>query len=330
MSPAAHRPPAARTPAKDTAGSLLDANVPRASLGESAGDVQRRLLEHRFEIIDLVLVSDAKGRHAGVIDLRDLMATGPSEPISAITRHGWPTALPDADQEIAVNLARAASVPVLPVVDREGTALGCIPPHRLLEVLAREHREDIHRTAGIVHDHGVDHALSGNPMSRARLRLPWLLLGLGLSTFGTVLMASFEHTLQANVAIAFYIPAIVYLADAIGTQSEAIAVRGLSFRDWPIRETLAREIATGALIGLALGLVAFLGILIIVGDSRLALGVGVTLVVAGSLASALGLLLPWLLSRLSLDPAFGSGPVATIIQDVLTLLIYFVVMTALI
>ncbi len=328
MTTAALRLPTPPTPAKDTAGSLLDANVPRASLGETAGDVQRRLLERRFETIDLVLVADAQGQHAGVVDLRDLMAAAPDQPIRAVMRHGWPTILPDADQEIAVNLARAASVPVLPVVDRSGTALGCIPPHRLLEVLAHEHREDIHKTVGIVHDRGAD-ALAGNPVSRARLRLPWLLLGLGLSTFGTLLMASFEHTLKANVAIAFYIPAIVYLADAIGTQSEAIAVRGLSLRDWPLRETLAREIATGTLIGLVLGAVAFLGILFVVGDIRLAVGVGVTLIVAGSLASALGLLLPWLLSRLSLDPAFGSGPMATIIQDVLTLFIYFAVMTAL-
>ena len=46
-----------------------------------------------------------------------------------------------------------------------------------------------------------------------------------------------------------------------------------------------------------------------------------------TLASSLGLLLPWLLSRMGLDPAFGSGPVATIIQDVLTILVYFQVMT---
>jgi magnesium transporter len=41
------------------------------------------------------------------------------------------------------------------------------------------------------------------------------------------------------------------------------------------------------------------------------------------------LLLPWALSRLDVDPAFGSGPVATILQDALTILTYFVVMTAL-
>lgn len=58
-------------------------------------------------------------------------------------------------------------------------------------------------------------------------------------------------------------------------------------------------------------------------------GVGLTLCVAGTLASAIGLLLPWALSRQDIDPAFGSGPVATILQDTLTILAYFVTMMAL-
>jgi len=56
---------------------------------------------------------------------------------------------------------------------------------------------------------------------------------------------------------------------------------------------------------------------------------GISLFAAGTLASFIGLLLPWMLSRVNIDPAFGSGPVATIIQDVLTILIYFWVMTLL-
>jgi magnesium transporter len=64
-------------------------------------------------------------------------------------------------------------------------------------------------------------------------------------------------------------------------------------------------------------------------DPRLAFGVGISLLVAGTLASTIGLVLPWSLSRIRLDPAFGAGPVGTIVQDVLTILLYFVIMTAL-
>jgi magnesium transporter len=62
---------------------------------------------------------------------------------------------------------------------------------------------------------------------------------------------------------------------------------------------------------------------------RLATAVGAAILVAGSVATSCGLLLPWLLAKLGTDPAFGSGPVATVIQDVLSLLIYFVIVGAL-
>jgi magnesium transporter len=148
-----------------------------------------------------------------------------------------------------------------------------------------------------------------------------------MSASATAIMASYEETLRANILVAFFIPALVYITDAVGTQTEAIAVRGLSLRHRPLVYILGSEIMTGALIGLALGVLAVIAIWAAFGSLTVGLGVGISLFFAGTLASGLGLFLPWLLSRLGIDPAFGSGPVATIAQDTLTLLIYFVVMT---
>jgi magnesium transporter len=214
------------------------------------------------------------------------------------------------------------------VVAADGHPLGLIPALALIETLAQEHHEDIHRLAGILRMRAKDrHALDDPPLSRAGRRLPWLLAGLALSTAATALMAGFERALQANVAIAFFIPALVYLADAVGTQTEAIVVRGLSTRMRPLIPLLFSELITGVLIGLPLSILAFLGIWLVFQDFRLAIGVAAALFAASVIASMLGLLLPWLLARSGSDPAFGSGPVATIIQDVLTIAIYFGVMT---
>jgi len=57
----------------------------------------------------------------------------------------------------------------------------------------------------------------------------------------------------------------------------------------------------------------------IFGDARLAAAVSIALLAAGTVATTIGLLLPWALARLGRDPAFGSGPIATIVQDVLSL-----------
>jgi magnesium transporter len=160
-------------------------------------------------------------------------------------------------------------------------------------------------------------------------RLPWLIVGTVGCMLAAGLMATFESTLRADVAVAFFIPGIVYLADAIGTQSEAIAVRGLSFSNTPIPQLLKGELKTGLYLGVALALVVFPFIWLTF-NASMAFAVSVALIFASSVATSIGLLLPLILTRMGRDPAYGSGPVATIVQDLLSLLIYLSVVSLLI
>ena len=107
------------------------------------------------------------------------------------------------------------------------------------------------------------------------------------------------------------------------TQSEAVAVRGLSLSHVGVGRLIGSELRTGVLIGVVLALLAFPMIWLVFGELRLAAAVTLALAGASVVASTLGLLLPWLLARTGADPAYGSGPLATIVQDVLSLLIYF-------
>jgi magnesium transporter len=113
------------------------------------------------------------------------------------------------------------------------------------------------------------------------------------------------------------------MADAVGTQTEAVTVRGLSLSHASIGTLLGGEVRTGLLIGLVLGSAAFVATLIAFADLRLALAVSLSLLCASVLAAGLGLAFPWMLHALGKDPAYGSGPIATVTQDILTLLIYF-------
>jgi magnesium transporter len=314
----------------ESAGSLAVSNVPVAQAEETIGALRDRMLASRFDVIELVIVADPNGRYVGVADVRDVLSRPRETPVAAVLRADWPRVAPDTDQEHAAETATAAGVATLPVVSDNGEIHGCIPATALLRVLGHEHRQDVHRLVGIVHEGALArHALEDPPLRRALRRLPWLLVGLALSALAAAVMAAYERALQANVLIAIFIPSLVYLADAVGTQTEAIAVRGLSLRHRPLRALILNEVATGGLIGLGLAVPALFGVWAMVSDPRIALGVSVSLLVASMLASAIGLVLPWSLSRLRIDPAFGSGPVATIIQDVVTILLYFIVITSL-
>ena len=307
----------------ETVGAHVVASAPRARAEETAAQVLARLAAERSAAVELVLVLDAEGRLEGAVPIAKLFAAGERSTLGQIAERGFPRVTPQTDQEHAASLALHHRVDALPVVDLEGRPLGVMPSQALLQVLRREHVEDLHLLAGIRREASqARHAIEDPPLRRARHRLPWLAAGLGGGALATAAMAAFESTLRAQIAVAFFIPAIVYLADAIGTQSEAIAVRGLSLTRAGIGHLLAGELRTGMLLGAILGLMSFLPVWFFFG-ARLAGAVSSAIFAAGAVAAALGLLLPWWLARAGRDPALGSGPVATVIQDVVSLLVYF-------
>ena len=144
---------------------------------------------------------------------------------------------------------------------------------------------------------------------------------------GADMVGWFEAQLRDKVMLAFFVPGIVYLADAVGTQTETVIVRGLSV-GVGMRQMLRRELWTGVVIGLTLALVAFPIVWGRWGGREVALGVALSLCAACSTATVAAMTLPWVLERVGLDPAFGSGPLATVIQDLLSILLYFAIATA--
>lgn len=296
---------------------------------ETAAEVLARLHAHPAHFSDVVHVVDGKHRLHGAVALASLVTAPPRDAIVTL-KHAVHAVTTEADPEHVASQALRHGMVAVPVVDHGGHFQGVVTGRALMEVLRREHVEDLHRMAGIQRETAQARlAIEAPPARRARDRLPWLLVGLAGSMVATLVMASFEAQLEAKIALAFFVPAIVYLADAIGTQTEAIAVRGLSLSHAPMGSLVWGEMRTGLLIGTALGALAWPAVWLAFGDLRLATAVALSLLVAGTVATTVGLLFPWLLARLGRDPAFGSGPLATILQDVLSLTIYFAIAAAL-
>jgi len=264
-----------------------------------------------------------------VVPIGRLFATPAGTTVGEAMVRDYPRVHPEDDQEHAASAALHHAVDALPVVDAGGALLGAMPPQALLQVLRREHVEDLHRLAGITREAArARHAIEDPPMRRARHRLPWLVAGLAACAVLTAAMAGFERLIEAHVAVAFFVPGLVYLASAIGEQSQVIAVRGLSLTRSGVVHLVGGELRTGALVGSVLGLLAFVAIAVALRDARLAAAVAVALVVAGTIASGIGLVFPWWLARRGLDPAYGSGPLATALLDTLSILVYLAVLRA--
>ncbi len=313
-----------RFPVSETAAQHVVPRVPFAFAEDTVGSTLATLPGNAYDSIEAVYILDQQGHLCGLVRLLDLLTLPRDRKLGEVMTSQTPTANLQDDQERVAGLAVQHNLTDVPVIDAQGRLLGVVPASALLAILRREHIEDLHRLAGIQRENSQTyHALEAHPVRRASDRLPWLLVGLLGSMLATFVVSRFEQTLEALVFVSFFVPGIVYLADAIGTQTEAIVVRGLSMSQNSLRNLLTGELWTGLLIGLCLGVLTFPVVLVAFGNAKLAFAVALTILIAGGVATSIGLLFPWLLYRAGKDPAFGSGPVATIIQDVLSLLIYF-------
>lgn len=306
-------------------------NAVLAAPDDTAGALRRRLHEQGDCQWELVCIVDGRQHLLGTLTGQELSALADADSLGTAARRDRPQVLRGMNQEKMASLALHHGATALPVVDENGRLVSVVGPAALMDILRREHVEDLHRLAGISRESTqARRALEAPPMRRVRHRLPWLAVGLAGSMVATLVVARFESALAAKPALAFFVPGLVYLADAIGTQSEAVAVRGLSLSHVGLARLIGGELRTGALIGLLLALMAFPMVWLGFGELRLATAVAIALGGASVVASVLGLMLPWLLARLGTDPAYGSGPLATIVQDVLSLLIYFACVSAIV
>jgi len=224
-------------------------------------------------------------------------------------------------------MALKHGIKAVPVLDEHGKLLGIIPHDAVNKTLYKELREDILHLAGVGHGHlAVDNILEISLVQSVRHRLPWLIVG----TLGGVIIAriigQFQQTLSNNLILAAFIPLVVYIADAVGTQMEAFVIRDFAlFRKLDFGRYFVRHFITVLVIAFFLGTVISVIGFVLYQQKDIALVLG--LAVAGSTISALfsGLIIPLLFRKMRLDPANASGPLGTIIQDALSVVIYFLI-----
>lgn len=308
----------------ETAAQHATREVPVVDPAKRIGDLRRELIGRRYESASHIAVC-RNGRFHGVVRIEDALAASEETAVEAVMDGRTPVVAPGIDQEVAALQAVRHGESALCVVDATGGFIGIVPPARVLEVLLAEHEEDLSRLGGFLKAASTARTTTEEPAPRRlQHRLPWLLLGLCGALLAADLVGAFESALQGNILFAFFLPGIVYLADAVGTQTETIIVRGLSL-GVPLRRMVTREVLAGVAIGAVLSVIAGLVVLWRWNDADVSLAVGLAVFASCSTATLAAIALPALFEFMGLDPAFGSGPLATVIQDLLSIWIYLTV-----
>ena len=315
----------------ESVGSRMSTNVPAYTVDTPLHDIKDNLFQEDWDSIRTVFAID-DGKLVGVVDIASSEIADKSTTLADVMTKPKTVLHPHADQEKAAFIAIKKDIVSIPVVDNHGTFLGAVTGHSIIDIMHEEHLEDTLLSAGI-REPGSTSALKiirERTAMLVRSRTPWLILGLVLS-MGLGLIASFfEETLEKSIALAFFIPVIVYVADSVGTQASTIAVRALAITKLEYFRYLRKELLVGLCLGLVMGSLGALGALLISQSVDVAMVVGLTLFTASALATTLASTVPFALKKLGKDPALGSGPLATVLQDILSLVIYFLFAVALI
>jgi magnesium transporter len=315
---------------RQTAGAHMVRHIPRAVADTPVSTVIQSCRGQRFDSADTIFVTDKHGRLQGIVRINDLFTDG-ERPISQIMEPEHEAVRYGDDQEEIAVLAIKLNMVAVPVIDDDGRLIGAVPPEALFKILRDEHMEDLQRLAGIQpHEEGPVVALDAPLIDRFRRRLPWLLLGLLVSSITTLVMTGFEETIAENVAVAFFVPALVYITGSVGSQAVSVAVRGLATDEIALSGLIPEEFIIGIAIGTSLGLVSFVAVYAVFGDVILSLAVGLAVLGGSAVSAMVGFGLPWIFQRLGSDPALGSGPICTVVQDVASLSLYFVLISTLI
>ncbi|MEM6780170.1 MAG: magnesium transporter, partial [Planctomycetota bacterium] len=161
-------------------------------------------------------------------------------------------------------------------------------------------------------------------LQRARRRLSWLSLNIGLNMIGAMVIAFYQDTLQQVIALAVFLPIISDMSGCSGNQAVAVTMRELSLgliRPTEIVLVWCKEISVGMINGLALGALVFVVATVWNGNPYLGVVVGVALMLNTLIAVSIGGTVPLLLRRFGMDPAVASGPLLTTVTDMCGFLI---------
>ncbi len=280
------------------------------------------------ETINVVYVTEARWKLLGVLGLRRLILAAPAERISDIMEESVIRIPAFEDREKAVQLIQRYDITVLPVVDASEILLGIVTVDDLFDVAEEEVTEDFQKSAAV--KPLKTSYRESSVLSLYGKRVSWLASLLGISVVTTGILSAQAETMNSAIALTFFIPLLIGTGGNTGNQSATLMIRALAtgdIRDRQWVKALLREIGIGMLLGITMGLASWvLGFL--KGDFRIALIVSLAMVCIVILSSVLGVVLPVILQRLRIDPAVASNPLIASVMDIMGLLIYFNIATA--
>lgn len=315
---------------EDSAGSIMTIeylDLKKEMFVEEALDRIRKNAPGKKETIYTCYVTNAHRRLDGILSLRDLVIAPPDKKVEEIMAKEFISVTTSDDKEYVADLIKKYDLLAIPVTDNENRLVGIITIDDIVDVIEEENTEDFHKMATVGK---IDiNILDASPLFLVKKRLPWLMILIFMNILSGAGIAYFEDTIQAVITLVFFMPLLIGSAGNAGSQSAILMIRSLATGDVEIKDwfkLFRKELAVAILLGLVMGFaVSIIGAFR--GGPSVAFVVALSMIVVVLVGCTIGMSLPFMLSKLKLDPATASGPLVTSIADISGILIYFSIAT---
>lgn len=310
--------------------SIVTLAVPTAKIGQTIKNVAKTLSKNadKFETMDYVYVLNDKSILCGVISLKQVFSKlEKNSRVDDVMRKDLVVAHPSTERSTIVYLALSHNLRGIPIVDKDKHFLGVVPYDTILRIFNQEINKDILQFGGVFHKMGKELNTINSPSKvMIKSRLPWLLMGIIGGTIAAFIVTHFEGLLGKSLMLAAFMPILVYMSDAVGTQSETLMVRSIAIDPrMQIKRYLIREFKIATILALICGILVGGVVTVFWKDVFVGAIVGLAMIVSIFASVLSSTLLPLVFKKMNLDPATATGPFATVISDILTLAIYFII-----
>lgn len=281
--------------------------------------------------ISTIFVTDENEEFFGAIDLKDLITARAKTALSDLIATSFPYVYAQESIDDCIEKLKDYSEDSIPVLDNNNRLLGVITARSVIEVVDDEMGEDYARLAGLTAEEDLNEPLRKS----MKKRLPWLLVLLGLGMIVSSVVGVFEEVIAQLTIIMAFQSLILDMAGNVGTQSLAVTIRVLMDENLTFKQKahlVTKEMRVGFCNGLLLGTVSFVFVgLYIHFFKDKALGfsfavsgcIGISLIMAMLISSAVGTLIPLFFKKIKVDPAVASGPLITTINDLVAVVTYY-------
>lgn len=281
--------------------------------------------------ISTIFVVDEYDEFYGAIDLKDLIIARNTVPLDDLIVTSFPYVYASETIDDCIEKLKDYSESIIPVLDNMNKLLGVITAQSIIEVVDDEMGEDYARLAGLTAEEDLQEPL-GQSMKK---RLPWLLVLLGLGMIVSSVVGMFDKIVRELTLIMAFQSLILDMAGNVGTQSLAVTIRVLMDENLTFKQKghlVIKEMRVGLCNGLLLGAISFVfvGLYIMLAKNKTALFayavsgcIGISLVLAMLISSAVGTLIPLFFKKIKVDPAVASGPLITTINDLVAVVTYY-------